>query len=218
MMDLVEIKPKDPFILQLMYAGKNNISLLNAYELVGLGNRCFAHRDVYEKLLNLIPILNKGNYKLKIFDAYRPPQAHVMLMNRIPVKGLFADTAFLSQHCHGTAIDVCLTDKDGHEFDFPTTIDAYTPELAQQLSEGQKDNYMRYFAKAAYSYESPDEPEKMKNRALLCQMMESVGFLRHEEEWWHFNLPNKDKYPMIEFSVDEKTKDPVFTPATNISE
>lgn len=34
-------------------------------------------------------------------------------------------------------------------------------------------------------------------REMLRQMMENVGLLALEHEWWHFNLPNKEKYPLV---------------------
>lgn len=210
--DFVEIRSDDLFIVHLMYATTENIPRRNAYHEIGLGNRCFAHRHVVENLEKLRPELVKRDLKLKIFDAYRPPLAHQLLMDRVPVRGLFAETPFRSQHCHGTAVDVCLTDREGKELPYPTRVDAYTAEFAQQLTAGNFAPYQEELRKAAYSYHPPYEDEKTANRALLRQLMEDAGFEAFSDEWWHFNLPDGAKYPLIDFAVDSETGEFIFTP------
>lgn len=210
-MALVELKETDFLSISLMYASRHNICRLDAYHLVGLGNRCFLHPDGVERLMALEPKLKEVNLKLKVFDAYRPPQAHDMLKDRIPVKGLFAETARKSLHCHGCAVDVCLTDIYDNELDFPTKVDAYTPEYAEQLANGVSFPYEQHFKKADYAYENPADEQAIIHRDLLRGLMESVGFEALSYEWWHFNLLGKEKYPFIHFSVNEN-KECSFTP------
>lgn len=198
---LVEITQNDFLTVSLMYASEYNIPGVDAYGRFGLGNRCFAHKDISDRLMRLENPLKERGLKLKIFDAYRPPAAHEFMSARVPVKGLFAETAKLSQHCHASAIDVCLTDEAGNELAFPTKVDAYAPEYTEQLAKGITEPYFHHLQKADYSYSDLPE-EALKNRALLCSLMETAGFERLQHEWWHFNLPEKEKYPMVDFHVD----------------
>ncbi|MBR6663934.1 MAG: hypothetical protein IKL33_03810, partial [Alphaproteobacteria bacterium] len=72
----VEIKGED-FIIDMMYANtSNNMLGIPVYEDIGLGNRAFVHRDMWEVLKKVIPILRQKNLKMKICDAARPVKAH----------------------------------------------------------------------------------------------------------------------------------------------
>lgn len=123
-MELVEIKTDADFIVDVMYAKPTNMSGLNAYEEIGLGNRCFIRPETAENLENLRPKLRAEHLKLKMFDGCRPPRSHTLMMNAVPVKGLYADSAFLSSHCHAAALDACLCRENGEKPDFPTKVDA----------------------------------------------------------------------------------------------
>ena len=102
---LVEIK--DPhFIIDLMYARANNMSGCAAYREIGLGNRAFVRTALYGRLLNLVPELEAMRLKMRICDAYRPPLAHTIMLKKVAIPGLFAANYQLSNHCHGTAVDV----------------------------------------------------------------------------------------------------------------
>lgn len=202
-MELAEITQNDFLTVSMMYASERNIPGVDAYGRFGLGARCFAHPVLFERLMRLEHPLKKLGLKLKIFDAYRPPAAHEFMSARVPVKGLFAETAMLSQHCHASAVDVCLTDGAGNELEFPTRVDAYAPEYTQQLAKGITEPYFKHLQKADYAC-TDLPPEALKNRALLCSLMEDAGFERLQSEWWHFNLPEKEKYPMIDFRTDNE--------------
>lgn len=202
---LVEITRNDFLTVSLMYASENNIPGVDAYGKFGIGGRCFVHPEMYERLMRLEHPLKERGLQIRIFDAYRPPAAHEFMSARVPVKGLFAETAMLSQHCHASAVDVCLTDGDGNELVFPTKVDAYAPEYTRQLAQGITEPYFKHLQKADYSYTALPQ-EALDNRALLCSLMEGAGFERLQSEWWHFNLPEKEKYPMIDFQVDTDGK------------
>lgn len=75
--NLIEIN--DPhFIVELMYAGTNhNMTGQPVYQQIGFGNKAFVHKDLWDKLKNLIPFLEQKGWKLKIYDAYRPPLARI---------------------------------------------------------------------------------------------------------------------------------------------
>ncbi len=43
--------------------------------------------------------------------------------------------------------------------------------------------------------------EHRRNREYLKSIMESVGFVAYDQEWWHFRLQN-EPYPSIYFDFD----------------
>lgn len=128
----------EPFIIDMMYAGlNNNMTGRAVYAEIGLGNRAFVHRDMWNVLQKAIPTLERLNLKMKICDAGRPVIAHRILTEIIPIKGFFALEPEKSQHCHGTAVDVCLCSPDGQELAYPTRVDAYEAQIAQEAQQGK---------------------------------------------------------------------------------
>ena len=201
-MELKEIKSNEVFTVDMMYAGTNNMLRTNIYGRVGLGNRCFVCADMYACLQKAALLLQQRGLKLKICDAYRPPLAHQMMKEIIPMPGFFAAEAIRSQHCHASAVDVCLVNAaTGQELDFPCKVDAYTPYFAEEVANGRWDEFRNHLEKAKYSWNNPQDAAKIANRSLLRSLMEQSGLQALEHEWWHFNLPDKDKYPMVEFSL-----------------
>ena len=191
----------DPhFIIDMMYAGINNMVEQAVYEEVGLGNKACLHIDAYNKLLSLIPTLEKLNFKMRIRDAYRPPIAHLKLLEIIPYEKahFFAETPEKSNHCHGTAIDVCLTDLNGKNLSYPTQIDEFDPKFAKQVKEGFFAEFEKHLIKANHNYMKADKTA-IKNRFFLRTLMEQHGFEAIEHEWWHYNLIGWQNYPLIEW-------------------
>lgn len=199
--NLVEID-NPYFIVDLMYAGTtHNITGYPAYVEIGLWNHAFVHKNLWERLQKLIPWLIKHKMKLKIFDAYRPPLAHIKLQKIVPQPGLFADSPEESPHCHGTAVDVALTDENGKELIYPTEVDAYTPQYAKEIAQGKFENFVKNLKKASHNYQSTKDIKAIENRDNLRQLMESIGLEALPHEWWHYELPEgrTKKYPMIEY-------------------
>ena len=196
--DYIEIKGNE-FIIDMMYAGtKNNVIGQAVYTQIGLGNRAFIHQDMWKILQKAIPILQTMNLKMKIFDAARPVIAHKKFLEIIPTKGYFAPNPALSQHCHGTAIDVCLCSFDGQELSYPTKVDAYTPEIALEIQQGKTNKLKQALIQARHDYYAPNLETEIKNREQLKNIMEGIGLLSIPHEWWHYNLPNGHAYPLFE--------------------
>lgn len=193
---LVEIK--DPhFIIDLMYARANNMSGCAAYREIGLGNRAFVRTALYGRLLNLVPELEAMRLKMRICDAYRPPLAHTIMLKKVAIPGLFAVNYQLSNHCHGTAVDVCLTDLDGKNLEYPTAVDAYTPEIFQALQQDNEAPFRENLIRARHDYLQAS-PAALANRALLKDLMCRHGFEPIPHEWWHYNLNGFERYPVVE--------------------
>ena len=185
------------FIIDLMYAGTRNIASFAAYEEIGLGNRAFVHLQVFENLMKIVPILENNHLKMCIRDAYRPPLAHILLQKKVAIPGLFAANYQLSNHCHGTAVDVCLADESGKLLSYPTETDAYSDDIAQAVRKGNFTPLQENLCKARHDYmQAPYEA--LANRSFLKELMEDNGFLSIPHEWWHYNLKGFEKYPVIE--------------------
>lgn len=200
--NLIEIHADDNFIIDMMYASlKNNMTGVAVYEEIGFGNRAFVHKDLWQKFKQVVPYLQTHKLKMKICDAYRPPVAHRRLKEVIPQPGFFASSPERSQHCHGTAIDVCLCDCDGNELVYPTKVDAYRADYAQQVQAGDVEPFFEYLKKARHDYVDDADLTAIKNREELLSLMEGIGLERCRHEWWHYDLPGglNDNYPMIEY-------------------
>lgn len=189
----------DPhFIIDMMYARSNNMVQQAVYEKIGFGNQAYMHPDVAENLLSLIPILEENNLEMRICDAYRPPLAHQKLLEIIPFEGFFAKNPERSNHCHGTAVDVCLTDLRGNNLPYPTEIDAYEKRYALQVLKGDFKEFQQHLIKARHDYDKAADDE-LKNRRFLKDLMEAHGFSSIPHEWWHYNLKNYQDYPLVEW-------------------
>lgn len=199
--NLIEIKPDDYFIIDMMYASlKNNMIGIAVYQDIGIGNRAFVHKDLWKKLQRIIPYLKENKLKIKICDAYRPPLAHAKMKEIIPQPGFFASQPERSLHCHGTAIDVCLCDIDGNELIYPTKVDAFDNFYAKQVQEGNLAPFFEYLQEAHHDYVCASR-QALTNREELKKLMESIGLEAISNEWWHYELPEgrSEKYPMIEY-------------------
>ena len=190
----------EPFIIDMMYAGlNNNMTGRAVYAEIGLGNRAFGHRDMWNVLQKAIPTLERLNLKMKICDAGRPVIAHRILTEIIPIKGFFALEPEKSQHCHGTAVDVCLCTPDGQELPYPTRVDAYEAQIAQEAQQGKTSKLAEQLKKARHDYEAPELKTEIGNRRQLKELMESIGLQSIPHEWWHYNLPGGLEYPLFDY-------------------
>lgn len=186
------------FIIDMMYARSNNILSRPVYEEVGYGNLAMVHSDTRDALLLLVPELEKLKCKMRICDAYRPPIAHQKCIEAIHINGFFAANYERSNHCHATAVDVCLTDLSGNNLVYPTEIDAYDEDFAQEIIKGRFDEFQKHLVKARHDYMGASD-EAIKNREFLKQLMETHGFESIPHEWWHYNLKGWQNYPVVEW-------------------
>lgn len=186
------------FIIDMMYARENNMVGQAVYQTVGFGNNAYMHEKVAEALLSLVPILEKNKLKMRICDAYRPPIAHQKMLEIIPIKGFFKADYKESNHCHGTAVDVCLTDMDGNNLDYPTEIDAYEKRYAEQVLKGDFSEFSVHLQKARHDY-TKASAKQIQNREFLKNLMEEHGFTSIPHEWWHYNIADWENYPVVEW-------------------
>jgi D-alanyl-D-alanine dipeptidase len=195
------------FIIDMMYARTDNMVQRAVYSEIGFGNVAYIHKDVYKQLLSLVPILEELNLKMRICDAYRPPLAHQKFLEFVPRSKakFFVASPEISNHCHGTAIDVCLTDLRGNNLVYTLEVDAYELKFAKQVVKGKFDEFEKHLIKARHDYMNADKIA-IDNRQFLRTLMETQGFECIEHEWWHYNLIGWQNYPMIDWINDQKPR------------
>lgn len=190
------------FISNLFYAGTHNAFYKNMYEPFGIQD-VLVHPDLYDKLMQLPPMLQKEHLKLVIYDTFRPAAVQKFMYETAPdyLKPYIAPPpqpeAKRGFHPRGTAIDCYLADEKGKALSFPTEPDVFY--------EGyEKDSfYPDYLKKAHRAYQGSDvTTEQIDNREKLERLMCAIGLEPLPTEWWHFHLPNSWQYPIIN-SLDD---------------
>ena len=135
------------------------------------------HKEAVIKLKKSVDLAKKVRLKIKIFDAYRPTEAQWRLWNHTPNPNFIADPKKGSPHSRGVAIDLTLIDNNEKELEMGTGFDNFT-KLA--------------------SHGNTSIPKIcQKNRLLLLGLMTATGWDFYEKEWWHYQLFNTKKYPLI---------------------
>jgi D-alanyl-D-alanine dipeptidase len=131
-------------------------------------------------------LLAKG-YGLKIFDAYRPYFVTVKFWELVHDERYVADPKKGSGHNRGIAVDLSIIDlKTKQELVMPTGFDAFT--------DSAHHDFMNL------------SPEVLKNRKLLKETMEKYGFVEFATEWWHYSLPDPEKYEVLNLGFNELKK------------
>ncbi len=152
---------------------------------------------VYERLKTASRSLSQSHpgWSLHLFDAYRPIAVQNDMVrleflawskgrheadlsekerDRIyqKVYRIWAvpsdDPATPPPHSTGAAMDLTLTDSSGREVWMGSPID--------ENSDRSNPDYFKILDPVAHDH-----------RRVLCEAMESAGFTRHPEEWWHFS-------------------------------
>jgi len=151
-------------VVDLKYATPDNITTRALYPP---DMPCLLHPMTLARLKRAQKTLRRQGLGLKIWDAYRPPEAHLELWQFSkasdfvvpPEKGP-------SLHCYGVAVDVTLIDKQGRPLMMPTGHDEFSPAAAS--------NY------------TGDNPAIRRNLETLQKAMKKAGFSTINSEWWHF--------------------------------
>ena len=171
--------------IEMRYAGDNNIVGRPIYTR----SQAFLRLGTAQKLKKAQEEFLRCGYSLKVWDAYRPPQAQFELWDKFPdARFLINPHTGYSHHSHGTAVDVTLVDKHGNELDMPSDFDDFT-------------------GKADRDYQ--DLSVDQTNNALLLEMvMQEHGFDSIFYEWWHFIDHDRAYYDVVqpESLPQEKSK------------
>jgi D-alanyl-D-alanine dipeptidase len=175
---MVELKSRIPgLVYDLRYASTNN----------------FMHRMMYPKntrtawlrssaAANLQKVqaeLATQGMGLKIFDAYRPYSVTVKFWELVKDDRYVANPAKGSGHNRGIAVDLTIIDtKTKKELDMGTGFDNFTDS-------------------AHHAFTALPEAV-LKNRQLLKSTMEKYGFNALDTEWWHYSLPEGNRFELLD--------------------
>jgi zinc D-Ala-D-Ala dipeptidase len=178
LVDLVDFIPG--IVLDIRYATTNNFTGEKIYQSA----RAFARKPVAAALRKAQAVFKSKGYAIKVYDAYRPYKATVKLYE------VYHDTTYVaspyrgSRHNRGCAIDMTLVDlKTGKELRMPTPYDS--------------------FRKEAWPSAKISDPEILKNRTLLIDVMERFGFKVNSSEWWHFDFKGWKSYEVMDIDFED---------------
>jgi zinc D-Ala-D-Ala dipeptidase len=170
----VDIQSVDPtIIVELRYAGRNNFI---GHPLYPLGTRALARPEVASALAVAQAYLQRYNFGLKIWDAYRPTAVQAQLWQALHNSDYVAnpDVGIGSLHTWGIAVDATLVDSWNREVRMPSDFDDFTPAAM-----------WRYLGA---SFEIGGHVR------LLQYAMHKAGFLGLRTEWWHFTIADWQKF------------------------
>jgi D-alanyl-D-alanine dipeptidase len=158
----------------LKYATADNITGYAIYREA----RALLHPAAARALQKSIEVARLAGFTLLVFDAYRPQQAQWHLWDACPDADYVVPPATGSNHSRGVAIDLTLLDDVGNVLNMGTAFDAME-DLSHPFH--------------------PDVPQQaQRHRLMLNAIMLAGGFIGMPTEWWHFELPDAQRYPLLE--------------------
>lgn len=175
LVELIKISPK--ILLDIRYATANNFTGKAVYSSA----RCFLLLRTAERLHRVQIRLEKEGVGLKVYDGYRPLSVQKIFWDLIPDPRYVADPAVGSKHNRGASVDLTLVRADGIEMPMPTDFDDFTQRSARSYQGGSKD--------------------ALRNRDRLEEAMKAEGFIPHENEWWHYDDPDWENYPVLDIPI-----------------
>lgn len=176
--DVVLISDLSPDIqISLAYASDSNIFNTRIYDI----NEAYLRRGTAEKLSRAQKDFISSGYSLKIWDAYRPPEAQFKLWEVLPDSRYVVNPyQGFSNHSKGVAVDVTLVELTGQELPMPSGFDDFSPLSNRDYSDVNA--------------------EQAANAQLLESIMVKNGFESIFSEWWHFADTDKDQSEVINLS------------------
>ena len=173
-MSLVPIAPPEFDVeLDIAYATSRNFTGAPIYRrAVALLNP-----DAAAALQRAIALAKGQGLRLRIFDAFRPAEAQWKMWNHTPNPEFLADPRRGSPHSRGAAVDLTLIAAKGAELDMGTSFDAF-----------QKESHHASTGVSAAA---------QRNRFLLLGLMTSAGWDFYRNEWWHYQLFDARRYPVL---------------------
>jgi zinc D-Ala-D-Ala dipeptidase len=167
--------------VDLRYAGVRNFVGRDLYRSLDCA---WLHRDAADAVERAVARLAETapGHRLVLLDALRPHRVQIELWDHLDGTGLrryVADPARGSIHSFGMAIDATIVDAAGRELDMGTAFDEMTelshPELEQ-----------RHLASGALT------AAQHGHRELLRGALRAAGFRGIANEWWHFELGDRE--------------------------
>ncbi|HEX7889773.1 MAG TPA: M15 family metallopeptidase [Ramlibacter sp.] len=166
-----------PVAVDLRYATPNNFV---GHDLYGTLDCAWLHRLAAEGLERAADLLAREarGHRLLVLDALRPHRVQIQLWDFLEgtdLRQYVADPARGSIHSFGMALDATILDPRGRELDMGSGFDEMTemshPVLeARNLAEGKLTR------------------DQVANRELLRRAVAHGGFGGIDNEWWHFEM------------------------------
>jgi zinc D-Ala-D-Ala dipeptidase len=184
----------------------------------------YLRQSVLEGLITAQQCLScvQPGWRIQVFDAYRPVAVQQFMVNYsfaelAHAQGLSVATLSNQQqqellasvyqfwaqpslnpdmpppHSTGAAVDITLVDETGHPIDMGSPIDEISPR-------SYPEHYAQHSDSLAQQYH--------QHRQLLATIMTQAGFLRHQNEWWHFSMGDQ---------MWAWLKDPLHNPRTLVA-
>lgn len=183
---LIELITLDSTIkLDIRYATENNFVGKKVYPEA----RAFLQKPAAKGVAKVHKKLKKMGLGLVIYDGYRPWSITKLFWEVTPEdKRIFvADPSKGSKHNRGCAIDLSIYDlKTGKPVEMPSDYDEFTERASPDYAGGT--------------------PEQRANRDLLRRLMEDEGFIVNDNEWWHFDYKDWEKYAIYDISFADAAK------------
>lgn len=172
---LVDLSRLNPSIrLDIRYATSNNFLHRPLYSQA----RCLLRASVAERLSQVQADLEQQKLGLKVYDCYRPLSVQKQMWKLVPDDRFVANPAYGSRHNRGSAVDVTLVNQTGQELEMPTEFDDFTEK--------------------SYSDSSKATLPAQKHRQQLKAAMVRHGFIPLKTEWWHFDAPDWQQFPVVD--------------------
>ncbi len=176
--DLVAITPDGYGVeIDLIYATDRNFTGHRVYTSA----ECFLHRDAAAALARAVRLASALGFRFKILDAFRPAEAQRVLWRHSPDPNFLVHPSRGSPHSRAVAVDVTLVRVDGREVEMGTPVDSMVPESRHGTTEVG--------------------PEAQRNRLMLLGLMTAAGWDFYRNEWWHYQLFDARRYPLLSGSV-----------------
>ena len=173
-MKLVEIsQAQHRVVIELAYATARNLTGAPVYR----NAICYLNEEAANLLERAVALAEPLGLRLKIFDALRPTEAQWLLWNAKPDPDFLADPRRGSPHSRGAALDLTLLDASGTALDMGTEFDAFTP--------------LSHHGNTAIPVAA------QRNRHVLLGLMTSAGWDFYRNEWWHYQLFDARRFPLL---------------------
>lgn len=181
--DLVEVIDLDPSLrTDVRYATPNNFTGRAVYSQP----RVFLQRPAAEAVVAAHRALAEHGYGLLLFDGYRPWRVTKLFWDVTPreKRDFVANPARGSKHNRGCAVDLTLFDRTtGREVAMPSAYDDFSEKAAPDYAGGTA--------------------EERSARDLLRRTMERHGFSVEPNEWWHYNCPGWQEWPLLDVPFED---------------
>ena len=125
--------------------------------------------------------LSSMGYGIMLFDGYRPWSVTKIFWEVTPEdKRMFvANPKNGSKHNRGCAVDLTIYNlSSGRPLPMPSDYDEFTERANPNYAGGTE--------------------EERRNRDLLRRLMEEEGFTVNQNEWWHFDFKDWEKYDIYD--------------------